>query len=230
MRKISLAEFEQLSKDATILQQDEAGIRLLQTADHHMIRFFRAARSWPHSWMRSPAQRFVDNAERLNDYSILCADVEQVLYCPKKQLHLVIYPQLEGRTLSALFSASLATLPLMHQYAEFIARLHFKSIDSHRLQLNNVIMTPEGRFALMDVTDIKFCLFPMGPYSRLQSFKHIFGHTDDREIFKTFGLKRFIKSYLLKSRMSPLLARIFLRRFLQQYDDSQPDKPHEKAI
>ena len=52
----------------------------------------------------------------------------------------------------------------------------------------------------------------MGPLTRARNLREMFGHDGDFRFIRRFGVKRFLRSYLLASRMMPFLVKIFLRR------------------
>lgn len=229
MHKLSQQQYEHLIADSEILDGESAAPGLLLSAGDKLIRRFPAP-GWLERLLRYPhARRFAENAQRLNSFGIKTIQVTDVQYCPSEKCALVSYMKPDGRTLRELFNGSLVTLPFMHQLAEYLARLHYKSITLPNISLDDILLTRDAQLMISNVEQVKFGNTPMGPFSRLKNFQHMLNVPQDRIFFQKFGIKRFLKSYVLASRMSTLNIRIFLNRISAAYGQTENVPTHDAA-
>jgi len=194
MRFISGDEYQVLAQDAKVLEHDAFGDKVLLRQDGRIIKLFRIKRLLSLSFIYPYSVRFCQNARRLNSMGVPSVQVEQLFYCSSIRRHGVVYPLLQGETLSSMLDQDQEALML--QLARFIAELHQKKIYFRSLHLGNVLQLPDGRLGLIDVADLSFSLFPLNLWQRKRNFQHLFRRADHRLLFEQFGIERFIDYYL----------------------------------
>ena len=91
MEKISHAQYQQLIKNAEIIEKDGFGLKVLDTKQGEMIKLFRRKRFFSTALLKPYAVRFVDNAEQLSTLDIPSITINRLLWCPSIKRHLVIY-------------------------------------------------------------------------------------------------------------------------------------------
>ena len=212
MKRLELGEFEDLAKEARILEQDRFGPKVLLTPQGKVLKLFRKKRRLTTATFNPYAQRFRKNSEQLNRFHVPSLHVEAVYRCPAIERDIVVYPLLVGTPLREYLRENPDEIGLLGGFAEFIAVLHYKSIYFRSLHLGNVLVQPDKSFALIDVADLQFKWIPMGPILRARNFRHLFRYRDDMPLFKRFGIKKFIGAYLLSSGVSPFTAKLILSR------------------
>jgi len=196
MKFISGAEYQMLAQDAKVLERDTFGDKVLLRKDDRIIKLFRIKRLLSLSFIYPYSVRFARNARQLNRVDVPSVQVEQLFYCSAIQRHGVVYPLLQGETLSHLLASSQDRDSLMRQLAQFIAELHQKKIFFRSLHLGNVLQLSDGRLGLIDVADLSVKLIPLTVWQRRRNFQHLLRRADHRLLFEQFGIERFIEYYL----------------------------------
>jgi hypothetical protein len=212
MQKLPLETFEKLTKGAHALDTGDRE-KILLRPDGLTIRLFPRANLFSVGRLYPQAVRFRNKAKLLNEFGINTIEVGDVYTCRETRNDLVIYPRLEGTPLKEVMNSKPETLnPILDRLAKFLAMLHYKAIYFPSFSLQNVLLLPSGEFGLINISDLKLKSVPMGPLIRARNIRQVFSHEGDLTYFREFGLKRFIRSYLLSSGMLPFFARIFLKR------------------
>ena len=99
---LSNADFERLTSDAQILEQNLHGTKVLLRPDGRVVKLFRIKRLLSLALIYPYSLRFQRNAVRLRELGICAPEVEQLFFCPAVRRHGVVYPLLAGRTLEQL--------------------------------------------------------------------------------------------------------------------------------
>ncbi len=196
MRFLSGEAYQELVRDARVLERDAFGDKVLRREDDRIIKLFRIKRLLSLSFFYPYSVRFSRNARRLNRLGVPSVRVEQVFYCPSIRRHGVVYPLLPGETLGHRLESVPDSDELMRQLARFIAELHRKKIYFRSLHLGNILQLPAGRLGLIDVADLRFNRLPLSLWQRRRNFCHLLRRAEDRALFEQFGLERFITYYL----------------------------------
>jgi len=69
---------------------------------------------------------------------------------------------------------------LRTKFGAFVASLHEAGIYFRSLHLNNVILTPDNRFGLIDVADMRVLGRPVTPSLARRNFRHMLRDKRDR--------------------------------------------------
>ena len=110
LKSYSLNEYEKLAAESVVLEQDKHGVKVLQTPEGRIVKFFRQKRLFSSALFKSYASRFVDNARSLNRLGVITVEVEDVLYCKAIKRALVFYKPIPGQTLRDVLQG-IAKLP-----------------------------------------------------------------------------------------------------------------------
>lgn len=212
MQKMSLDEYRSLTRDAQVLERDPYGDKVLLTPGGLIVKLFRRKRRLSSALIRPYATRFRDNSKCLQERGVHTVTVENVYNCPEQQRHIVTYRRLDGIPLREVFQRFPNDNVVFEGLARFIAELHYKGIYFRSLHLGNILLQRDGNFALIDIADLRCKYLPLGPLARTRNFRHMLRYEQDVELFRRFGMKKFLKIYLFAAGISAFSARIFLKR------------------
>lgn len=209
---LSNADFERLTSDAQILEQNLHGTKVLLRPDGRVVKLFRIKRLLSLALIYPYSLRFQRNAVRLRELGICAPEVEQLFFCPAVRRHGVVYPLLAGRTLEQRASDGEVDPDLLSKVAAFIARLHEKGIYFRSLHPGNILIDDQGDFSLIDVADLRFRRKPLSLDLRVRNFKHMLRRPNSREMIAAMGFTDFIHCYLDAATLSDQERQRFLHR------------------
>lgn len=215
MQTIPQDEYDLLIHGATVLSQDAHGPKVYALADGAVLKLFRRKRKLSSAALWPYAKRFAHASKVLAKRNIPCVNVTRLARVPHLQRDLVIYQYLDGETLRAKLVAaqaardSAARDALLQQHARFLADLHAKRIYFRAIHFNNVVVTREGPFGLIDISEVWHSPIPLRPDLRARNFRPMLKYDEDRAALKAYGLDRFIQDYLAHARLNPLSQTVF---------------------
>lgn len=195
----TLAEFEALTKDAKVLEQESAGIKVLQLPDNRIVKLFRRKRVissqiWaPHAW------RFSRNAKTLKQRGIKTITVESYFEIPEMERQAVVYYRLEGNTLRDWLRNREESErdQMIAKLGAFIAQLHEAGVLFRSLHLGNILVMEDQELALIDIVDMGFRWFgPLNISQRIRNFHHMDRYDEDRLAIVAKIEDGFIDHYL----------------------------------
>lgn len=198
LTKLTTAEYQRLTEDATALKSRGDQPTILLTKDNTVIKhMFHDEYAHKNKWMyklKPPAVCFQKNAEHLSQLGIPTVTVSELYDYPELNCHLVFYNFLKGKSILSLLRegdySSLAQLPT------FIAKLHKLGIHYRDLNMDNVILQDDGSFALIDVRPIEIQRKALSVRRCARTFANLLNYEEDREALEHFGIERFINLYL----------------------------------
>lgn len=195
MEIISKQAYQSFFKaDNIVLEEDGYGIKVIETSEQKIIKFFRLKSYFSSAFFKPYALRFANNAKKLKSLNIPTIDVEQLGYYPEAKRFVVIYQKLSGRSLRHLLRNNYDSEALV-EVAGFIARLHNRGVYFRSLHFGNIIVTDSNAFALIDVADMRILNGPLTANMRVRNFKHLLRYDEDRSAIEKFGIERFIAEY-----------------------------------
>lgn len=169
--------FHHLIKDGEVLQYTQgepavvinaSGTRVIKI--WHRQKGFSSDRLWPYGY------RFCFNSKKLLGLGIEAPRVERYVVVRESGAHVVIYQYLPGESVQKLAEQG---CPVPEQaLAAFLAELHNKGIYFRSIHPGNILMLQEGRFALLDVTDVRFYSRPLSLRLRVRNL--LYAWTRDR--------------------------------------------------
>lgn len=201
-----------------VLTKDYYGYKVIHLSDGRMAKLFRlksyfsSALVWPY------AKRFVRGADVLQKNGIPTVHVIELCRIPSIKRDMVLYHPLEGISLREALQNESDKAALIERFAAFLAGLHAKGIYFRSIHFNNVIVTPEGRLGLIDITDLHYSFFPLTVSKRVRNFKPVFHYNEDRETLEEFSMDEFLKKYIENAGCrSVRKAEKIVRNVLTQY-------------
>ncbi|MBQ0724922.1 MAG: toluene tolerance protein [Cycloclasticus sp.] len=201
MEKINLEQYQSLIKGAKVIEKDGFGIKVLETQQGDMIKLFRRKRFFSTALLTPYAVRFNDNAKQLLTLNIPSVTVKRLAYCDAIKRYLVIYKRLDGELLrDVLSNQDSSSDGIYQQFGEFIAELHSKGVYFRSAHLKNILQLPNGKFALIDVSDMSIKRAPLRSGLCERNFSHIFRYREDQLLVKAH-LASFLTTYAKKSHL-----------------------------
>lgn len=182
MQKLDYATYKKLRENADVIEKDGFGDKVLRLKDGTFLKLFRrkrlisSAAIWPY------AQRFADNATKLQELGIPCPTIISVFRIPEIERDAVHYHPLPGLTLRQLRDGDSAYPDdLRARFAQFVEHIHNLGVYFRSIHLGNVILTPEGNIGLIDISDMKIFRRPLNTWQRKRNFSHMTNDMKDRE-------------------------------------------------
>lgn len=159
---LSQNQFEQLARNAKVLEADGFGPKVLHLESGLFLKLFRRKRWLSTALWRPYSVRFAKNAERLQHLGIPTLEVRALYLMEDKSMTAVLYSPLPGLSVTQLASQpGFRWEAIFTPLVEFIRDLHQKGVYFRSLHLGNIIQTPEGKFGLIDISDMRFMGKPL---------------------------------------------------------------------
>lgn len=182
MHKLDHENYLALRKNCKVIEQDGFGDKVMILQDGTFLKLFRrkrlitSAAIWPY------AQRFADNAKKLQALGIPCPQIIQVYRIPSIERDAVHYHPLPGTTLRDLHQGT-AEYPddLRERFATFVDHIQDLGVYFRSIHLGNVVLTPEGEIGLIDISDMKIFRRPLSKWQRERNFAHMIKDEQDRD-------------------------------------------------
>jgi hypothetical protein len=181
MQLLSREKYDRWRAGAQVLEQDAWGEKVLHLADGTFLKLFRR-KSWlSKTAFYPPAKRFADNADALQKLGIPCPKVIQLYRLSEPYRSVVHYHPLEGVTLRQLLSNDerIDQLKLFARLAEFITHLHDSGVYFRSLHMGNIVLTPDDRFGLIDISDMRCLGRPLSRQMRKRNYRHLLRYESD---------------------------------------------------
>lgn len=181
MQLLSREKYDRWRAGAQVLEQDAYGEKVLRLADGTFLKLFRR-KSWlSKTTFYPPAKRFADNADALQKLGIPCPEVIQLYRLSEPYRSVVHYHPLEGKTLRQLLHEQSAfdERELFARLADFITHLHDCGVYFRSLHMGNIVLTPDDRFGLIDISDMRCLGRPLSRQMRKRNYRHLLRYESD---------------------------------------------------
>lgn len=180
MQKLDHQDYLALRENCKVIEKDGFGDKVMILQDGTFLKLFRrkrlitSAAIWPY------AQRFADNAKKLEKLGIPCPKIIQVYRIPSIERDAVHYHPLPGQTLRDTYSGD-DEYPedLRERFLEFVEHIQDLGVYFRSIHLGNVVLTPEGELGLIDISDMKIFRRPLSKWQRRRNLEHML--KDDRD-------------------------------------------------
>ena len=199
MKRLDRADYERMVAGARVLAADKYGAKVLQLPDGLMLKLFRRKRILSSAVVWPYAKRFERGARKLRDRQIPTVEVVGTYRVKSVRRDAVVYCPLEGKPLRQVLRDLNNQKALLTRFAAFFASLHEGGIYFRATHFGNVVVTPNGEFGLIDVSEACFSRSALSLSKRVRNFKVIFRHRGDREAILASGFELFLDSYLENS-------------------------------
>ncbi len=174
MLKLDHPDYLALRENCKVIEQDGFGDKVMILQDGTFLKLFRRKRLiWPY------AQRFADNAKKLEELGIPCPKIIQVYRIPSIERDGVHYHPLPGTTLRDLHSGDA-------EYPDDLRERFLKFVD-HIQDLGvyfRSVLTPDDELGLIDISDMKIFRRPLSKWQRKRNEEHMFRDPKDTHWLK----------------------------------------------
>lgn len=204
MRKshpISREQLEQLTATASVLEQDERGVKVFELQSGDILKIFRVRHKFSAARFYSYARRFCRNAERLQKLSIPTVGIKQLLQLEHPGEMAVLYMPLTGQTLRELLSKRSLSVEEARNLGRFIARLHRRGVHFRSLHLGNIILGEDGTLGLIDIADMSIYPWRLLCSTRARNFTHLHRYPAHLRELGTQIWQLIIDSYFEEARL-----------------------------
>lgn len=210
---ISSSEFDKIFNNINTIIVKYGRINQPKVYEQHgntIIKLFYRKETWLSSdRIRPRAMRFYKNIQSLQQHGYDVPRVIKMQYCKELKIYLVYYEKIAGNDVRKL--ADQGRVDLLDDVIRFIASLHESGIFFRSIHLENLLYKPDGSFALLDITDVRFKSGPLSLYMRYRNLKHLLKERHDRHIWKKFGIDKFLETYFSQTTLSPVSQTILTR-------------------
>lgn len=188
--------FQALVAGARVLEQRHGRAKVLLLPDGDIVKLFNVRPRLSGALIYPYSFRFRRNTRKLSMRGILSVEVRHVFFCPSERAHGVIYPLLPGRTLLEVLAEDSDPSRYAATVGRFVADLHARGIYFRALHPGNILVTPDGGLALIDVGDVRFRSGPLGDWLRVRNFRHLVRRKGHAEQILRMGTQAFVTAYL----------------------------------
>ena len=220
---LSNREFETLTQDAQVLEEDGFGLKVLRLPDARILKLFRRKRLLSSQLWAPHAQRFDRNAKALIKRGIPTISVEKTFELPEMERTAVLYHELPGTTLRQWLRDHEGdeSKALIEQFGRFVAKLHTEGVLFRSLHFGNVLVTPEHNLALIDIVDMSFRRSgALTTQQRIRNFAHIGRYAEDHALLTKTGGHTFIKAYLDAAQVPAVTSATLQAAWLESLTES----------
>lgn len=211
MKFLAKMELEEIVKSSTVIFGLAERPGILISAKNEIVKFFYKRKRISTSILKPQAKRFQKNGIKLQQLQIKAPLVKEIFYCKAISGHLVTYDMIEGEDYREICGKgdvdTLSTLP------GFLNHLHELGVYFRAIHLGNLILTPSGEIALVDISDLSIRSGRLSVFRRARNLAHLIDTTEDMGYFKQYSLDKFLAEYFEVSEFSDLQCRLFMARF-----------------
>nr|WP_286944618.1 lipopolysaccharide kinase InaA family protein [Pseudomonas sp. UBA6718] len=181
MKTLKPEELDTLLRGAKVIEEDGYGIKVARLADGDFLKLYRRKRLMSSALWSAPAQRFADNAGRLQQLGLIAPVIVDTLLIPQLKLNGVRYQPLPGQTLRDHWRA----LGLqerdgeVERFGAFLGQLHQLGVYFRSLHLGNVLCLPDQTLGLIDLSDMTISGKPLGRWKRKRNLQHMLRYKED---------------------------------------------------
>lgn len=193
--QMSKREYSDLIDQNEILEKDPWGVKVLETSDNTIIKIFRLKRLFSSAYFAPYALRFKWNSNHLKKRGIETVVVDKIVYCREEQRHVLSYKKISGQPIKSILEKNRNNKVLLKNLIVFVAHLHDKGIYFRSLHFGNIIVKPDGEFALIDISNIKFFPFKLSINQRIRNLKHLIKHEFEKTTIDYYDWDIFFNDY-----------------------------------
>lgn len=181
MQLLTQEAFDAMRAGAKVIEKDHYGEKVLLLTDGTYLKLFRRKSWFSKTAFYPPAKRFAANALSLSRRQIPCPNVLAVYRLASPYRSVVHYEPLQGDTLRALLKCvdGDQQRELLDGLGTFIARLHEAGVYFRSLHFGNIVVTPEQRFGLIDISDMRCLDRPLSRSMRRRNYEHLLRYHED---------------------------------------------------
>lgn len=185
MQLLNHEDYLALRHQGKVIEQDGFGDKVIILQDGTFLKLFRrkrlitSAAIWPY------AQRFADNAKKLEELGIPCPKIIQVYRIPSIERDAVHYYPLPGTTLRDLYRGDLEyPADLRERFLKFVEHIQDLGVYFRSFHLGNVVLTPENELGLIDISDMRIRRTALSKSLKARNWTHIRKDSEDWQWLK----------------------------------------------
>jgi tRNA A-37 threonylcarbamoyl transferase component Bud32 len=194
--------FDQMISGGEVLEQDERGYKVIKLNSGDILKIFRLRRRVSGASIYSNARKFARNAERLQALGINTVQIKQLYHFEHSTNTAVLYSPLVGFTLKKLLEGNLLNQEMAFALGGYVAKLHQLGIHFRSLHMGNIVITPEGEYGLIDISDMSIYAWPLFGNTRARNFKHLTRYPDDIIKLGEASWESFKEGYLSNAQLN----------------------------
>lgn len=181
MKTLKPEELDTLLKGAKVIEEDGYGLKVARLVDGNFLKLYRRKRLMSSALWSAPAQRFADNAKRLQQLGLIAPAIVDTLLIPQRKLNGVRYQPLPGQTLRDHWRAlgPLERDREIERFGAFLGQLHQLGVYFRSLHLGNVLCLPDQTLGLIDLSDMTISGKPLGRWKRKRNLQHMLRYKED---------------------------------------------------
>lgn len=197
MKELSGQALAALLEGSATIEEDAFGIKVARLGDGTFLKIYRRKRLLSSSLWQPPAERFARNAERLNALGIHAPGIVETFNIPERLLNGVLYSPLPGETLRNLWkqTSSQDRAHEVEAFGKFLGELHGLGVYFRSLHLGNVLKLPDGRFGLIDLSDMRISGRPLPGWKRKRNVRHMLRYQLDAQWLAILHLEELLRGY-----------------------------------
>ncbi len=182
MEQIAREDFERLIDGARLLESDRRGPKVYETPDGRIVKLFRIKRHLSSNLWSPFAARFARNAGRLRAFGLTPLEVSRFGMAPHLARQVVVYGKVPGTPLRNFLRESPPeeAAACIRRAAAFIAGVQERGVFFRSFHFGNILVAPDGGFALIDILDVWFKPSPLGLWRRRRNLRHLTRYAEDR--------------------------------------------------
>jgi hypothetical protein len=182
-----------------ILEQDHFGIKVVRLESGDILKIFRVKRTFSSANVFSYARSFCRNEKRLHQLNIPTIQVKQLFHLHADRKTAVLYSPLQGVTVRELFTQDTLAAEHAHTLGAFIARLHDLGVYFRGLHSGNIVLTPQGQWGLIDISEMTIFPWRLERRRRKRNFARYWRNAAEAESFGLANIKILISAYCAAS-------------------------------
>lgn len=194
IKKISEHRLFALYEQGEVLGGRREAPKVLRLPEGEFIKFFRHRKLISTARVKPQSLQFVKNAIALREHGVIAPMCDRMYRCRKHGVDVVRYQGVAGEEVRDLVAGGREDL--LDRLAAYLEILHGKGIMFRAIHLANILVTPDDRFALIDISDLDIKSGPLNTWRRARNILHLLNKRDDREAFVKYGRERFVQHYL----------------------------------
>jgi RIO-like serine/threonine protein kinase len=176
LERLSAAQLSDLLNNSRIIEQDSFGAKVARLNNGQFLKILRRKKNWKANEV-AKVKLFCKNALALKAKGIHTLEPQQILQIAELQKAAVIYQPLSGtplRSALATIDSTAEAEKMIEKLAQFIHILHQRGIYFRSLHADNILVTDDGDFGLIDILDMQFSKHGLSIFKRARNFRHLF--------------------------------------------------------
>lgn len=176
---LTRTELDQLTVNATVIERDQHGVKVMRLHDGRFIKFFRRKRLFNRELLAPAAVTFAQHALELQRLHIPTLQVQGIHRLNGTAYTIAVYEPLPGQSLRQLLAVGAADRDLMYRVGVFIARLHRLGVYFRSIHPGNIVVDG-NRIGLIDLLDMRLRPWSLTRWARRRNWWHFLRCTEDR--------------------------------------------------